>query len=515
MADPQPTNPNPSLEPTAPLPPAPRWWKWVGLKRRQGRIPFKPSLWGWTLIIVLGGAAGMLSFLEYSMQPDFCRSCHLMEPYYQAWHTSTHKTVSCPDCHFEPGLRNTLWGKFQASSQAVKFITGTYGSKPHAEVRDASCMREGCHETRLLEGKVAWDVQTPHGRTVTIRFDHTPHLKELRRGKQLRCVSCHSQIVQGQHIVVTTDTCYLCHFKDLEHGRDDQTIAGCKACHDAPKERIQTAVGLFNHAEFVDRGVGCQNCHSDSLAGDGNVPRQHCWNCHNKPADIAKYDQPELVHKLHVYEHKVECRSCHVQIEHNLIAGAPAGDDVVKAASHMLQDQGKCGQCHGGSHSASLDVYRGHGARGVPDLPSPMFRAQVDCIACHRFAENAGNVASMAGQTYITQQASCDYCHGNHYTDTLDQWRSQMAEQLANAQAALVSARTVCDNATLSAARKLDVQRALDDADFNINFVQLGRGVHNVNYATAALSAAQESCAKAVALATPAPTTQPVSEATR
>src|SRR5690606_25869693 len=134
--------------------------------------------------------------------------CHIMEPYYQAWHDSTHKDVPCADCHFEPGWRNTLHGKFQASSQAAKYITNTYGSKPHAEVRDASCMRSGCHEKRVLEGKVDWDVPTSRGDMITIRFDHTPHLEPDRRGKQLRCVSCHSQMVQGQHIVVTLDTCF-------------------------------------------------------------------------------------------------------------------------------------------------------------------------------------------------------------------------------------------------------------------------------------------------------------------
>jgi hypothetical protein len=115
-------------------------------------------------------------------------------------------------------LEKTLYGKFQASSQAVKYLTKTYGSKPHAEVRDVSCMRSGCHEKRLLEGKVNWTVKSVTGQDVTIRFDHRPHLTEERRGQHLRCVSCHSQIVQGQHLVVTLDTCFLCHFKGFERG---------------------------------------------------------------------------------------------------------------------------------------------------------------------------------------------------------------------------------------------------------------------------------------------------------
>ena len=122
------------------------WWmKLLGIRRRPGGRFFRyaPTVWGFVLLGGFTLAAGSAAFAEYSMQPDFCRSCHIMEPYYQAWHTSTHKNVPCTDCHFEPGLQNTLKGKFEASSQAAKFITGTYGSKPHAQINDVSCMRSG------------------------------------------------------------------------------------------------------------------------------------------------------------------------------------------------------------------------------------------------------------------------------------------------------------------------------------------------------------------------------------
>src|SRR5688572_1513789 len=210
---------------TAPAAKRPLLYRVLGLRRRQGRwLKVFPTRWGWCLLAFILFGAGSAGFAEYSMQPDFCRSCHIMEPYYVAWHESTHKGVACTKCHFEPGLEKTLYGKFQASSQAAKYITNTYGSKPHAEIRDSSCMREGCHTERLLKGKVNWTVKSVKGHDVTIKFDHTPHLTKERRGKQLRCVSCHSQIVQGQHLVVTLDTCYLCHFKGFEHGRNEKTL---------------------------------------------------------------------------------------------------------------------------------------------------------------------------------------------------------------------------------------------------------------------------------------------------
>jgi hypothetical protein len=43
----------------------------------------------------------------------------------------------------------------------------------------------------------------------------------------------------------------------------------------------------------------------------------------------------------------------------------------------------------------------------------------------------------------------------------------------------------------------LEVQRLLDDAGYNVRFVKLARGVHNVNYATALLNTAIENCTQA------------------
>jgi len=440
MSENQPTRPSNELAggenpvPTEAKAQRPVWQRIVGFKRRPGkRIPFGFTLWGWLLIVGVFGFGGMAGMAEYSMQPDFCQSCHIMEPYYRAWHESNHKNVACVDCHFEPGIGKTLYGKFQASSQAIKYITHTYGSKPHAEVHDVSCLRSGCHEKRLLEGKVNWPVKSSRGETITIKFDHKPHLTEERRGQQLRCVSCHSQIVQGQHIVVTVDTCFLCHFKGKEHGRNEQTLGGCKACHDAPKTQIRLATGNFNHADYLTRGVTCQNCHSDVIKGDGAVPRQVCWNCHNQASQISRYGETRAMHEAHVSLHKVECSSCHIKIEHNLDAGASVLASVTPDG-HVAITGSACNQCHQQTHGGPAELYRGIGGRGVPDMPSPMFRAQVDCIACHRHQLRTGESAQVVGQTYTAVQESCLYCHGNKYTGVLEDWKKRVNSQVASAE---------------------------------------------------------------------------------
>ena len=344
---------NPSEQPASA--PRPLIMRLLGIRRRPGkRLPIAPNKWGWFLLLLVIMGVGGAAFAEYSMQPSFCNSCHIMKPYFEAWHQSTHAKVPCVDCHFDPGLKNTLMGKWQASSQAVKYITQTYGSKPHAEVHDAACMRSGCHETRLLEGKVKWPVKNARGDTVTINFDHAPHLNQERRGRQLRCVSCHSQIVQGKHITVTVDACYLCHFKGLQHGRTEQTIGGCTGCHNAPKEQIKLATGMFAHSEYLNRGVTCENCHSDTIKGEGDVPRQVCWNCHNQTTQVARYGEDQFIHKTHVSDHKVECSSCHVVIEHRLDAAADSLF-VSGASGHVRSEGTSCAQCHESMHGGPVE----------------------------------------------------------------------------------------------------------------------------------------------------------------
>src|SRR5574341_1848217 len=237
-----------------------RWQKFMAFcglhvppPNRRDRLHLRPRFFK-----VLGAIAVALPLLllgtafKISTSPLLCNQCHIMKPYYQAWKTSKHNFVPCVDCHYPPGFRDTLWVKYQALSQVAKWATQTYSSKPFAEIEDASCLRSQCHATRLLQGKVTFK----RG----IIFDHRPHLEQPQRGRQLRCTSCHSQIVVGTHIEVTETTCFLCHFKGQRGAREVHPIGGCPLCHQPPKGDIQLAGGtVFNHRDFVDeRGTQCQ-----------------------------------------------------------------------------------------------------------------------------------------------------------------------------------------------------------------------------------------------------------------
>ncbi len=264
------------------------------------------------LVLVVGGLAVAAGLWHVSASPQFCNSCHIMRPYVEAWKVSKHAGVACVQCHYPPGFRDTLWVKFQAVTQVVKWATQTYSSKPFAVVEDASCFRSGCHSGSQLEsrGTVAF------GRS--IKFDHRPHLDPGRVGRQLPCTACHAQIVVDTHFQIDTSTCFLCHFKGTQSGRALTPIAGCTGCHQPPKGDIRIDSIRFNHDEMVRRGVGCEKCHLNVVEGEGQAPRERCFSCHNQPQKINRYPETATLHQVHVAEHRVECTRCHTEIKHRL-----------------------------------------------------------------------------------------------------------------------------------------------------------------------------------------------------
>lgn len=419
------------------------------------------------LVAFLVALPSGFAFMEYSTQPEFCSSCHNMVPYVKSWEDSSHGRagVGCIDCHFEPGVIETLEGKWKASTQLVKYVTSTEGSKPWAQVSDASCMRGGCHNTRLLDGKVDFEI----GRT-SIPFDHTPHLTEMRRDKKLRCTSCHSQLVQGQHLTVTASTCLLCHFKGAE---EDPKLSQCTTCHTPPEKPIDVGAGFaFEHAEYVKRGVGCESCHAGVTQGTGEVPRHRCASCHAIQEHIDRYEDTEFLHRKHVTDHKVDCLECHTEMTHQ-----------VRPPKKV--DAGGCGQCHGGGHGVAESFYRGEGGRGAPVTPNPMFLTRVDCSGCHR---DFGHGMARTGTT-PAKEVACLACHGPAYEGVMARWQSAFgpaAEAVAAevaAAAAAAQASPAADDAT---------RRALADAQHDAALVvQDGsRGVHNPWFARKLLESA-------------------------
>jgi hypothetical protein len=410
-----------------------------GLLRKHMRV--LAALVGALVVLVL---LLNLAVSRVAQRSSFCATCHYMAPYVEGWKTSKHAAVDCVRCH--------PYGSKAVAASTIRYLSGAYNPRPRAEVDDHTCLASGCHEQRLLKSQ-----ETFRGR---IRFDHQVHLTTKPRGIQLRCTSCHNQIVQKGHVTVTEQVCYTCHFKGAGPG---EAVTGCETCHGSPKQVVEHAGFSFSHQSYLKIGVACSQCHVQVVTGDAEVPKERCAACHvgreNRIQDV------QFIHDNHIAKHQVDCQECHSTIRHGKI----------KLVEPL---EVGCESCHIHQHSLRKLMYIGTGGKLIPDLPSRMFAAQVSCTGCHIHITEKGAVLSHEART-TAQREACVKCHEPGYDKMYDDWKAAMAKLVQ-------SYGTFLGEAEKQVAGKPVPKKyagALPEAREAYLFVKEGRGEHNVEYA--------------------------------
>jgi nitrate/TMAO reductase-like tetraheme cytochrome c subunit len=427
-----------------------------------------------TLVLISLGVflVVFVASVELTSTSRFCSVCHYMKPFYNSWKASSHGTIECKVCHYPPGIRNTIKAKMEGLVMVGRYWTKLYlKSKPWAEIQDESCLQKGCHDRRLLEGRVPFK---------TVVFDHKAHFADLKRGKQLRCTSCHSQIVQGQHITVTESSCFLCHFKQTENFPQ---VSSCGLCH--KKDFLTSNKARYDHSAVYDKGFACDKCHSKIILGDGAVPRENCFKCHFEQDRLNKYDDTSLIHTNHITKNKIECDQCHLDIQHKIVKDIQAIAD--------------CQACHTNLHQAQKILYTGQGGKGVDHpMPNVMLEKGLSCKGCHMFHEETGG-RLIRSSTSISREEACESCHGKGFARILKDWEASTAKKLAAVDAIYKKAAGEVQGAKEPA--RTQAAKLLDDAAFNIDVVERGKSVHNINYAQELLRASVDSIERALKLA--------------
>ncbi|MBN1223284.1 MAG: cytochrome c3 family protein [Candidatus Aminicenantes bacterium] len=420
-------------------------------------------------LIILAGVAVIFVVLlviaiEFTSHSGFCASCHYMKPFFQSWEISSHAAFECSKCHYPPsgGIRSKLRKKIEGLVMVGRYWTKLYvKSKPWAEIRDENCLQSGCHDKRLLEGVVKFK---------KIVFDHKIHLTDLRRGKQLQCTSCHSQIVQGEHITVTESTCFICHFKESEHFPQ---IAACSHCH-KKNILINEETSRYNHTLVFENGYSCDKCHSHTITGDGEVPKENCYKCHYERERLEKYDDTDLMHTEHISEDKIECNQCHLDIQHNIIKDIEAIAD--------------CRTCHTDFHMAQKNLYMGEGGKGIAHaLPNVMLEKGLSCKGCHIFHEESGGQL-IKSDTFISKAQACESCHGQGFSRILAEWETSTNKKLKEIKS--IYERSWREVRESKHAKRENAESLIKDALFNIELVDKGKSVHNIAYSQELLASA-------------------------
>lgn len=396
---------------------------------------------------------------EYTSQPSFCPTCHYMESFHQSWQTSSHSKVACVECHFEPGLTGTVKGKLNGLVQIVSYVSLTYKKrKPAAEIPDNTCARSGCHERQAFEDSTY--------NFKGVQFSHKNHLQELRNGKTLKCTSCHSQIVQTTHMEVTTSTCYNCHMKksaDPEHKFDK--LSNCTTCHNwENKSKDEMASFRYNHTAVVENKIACVDCHSNTVAGSGNVDKERCFQCHFETEKLTKIGDTKLVHETHITKHSLKCASCHNTIEHKIQKMDPTAPP-------------DCQSCHSNAHLSQVSLYTGENGFNVEKSPSTMFLNGINCKGCHVLHEtDKKNIT-----TSKASGSSCNKCHGKGFERLIDEWEAGTSKRLQTINSIYRTASSIVSSSKSD--RKPEAEELLKQAMHNIKIVEIGKSVHSVSFA--------------------------------
>ena len=402
---------------------------------KKGYNRHKKGVWIFIAFLFFCFVVFVTAAYKISETPWFCGTCHNMTVYVDSWKQSTHKDVPCLACHYKPGFWNHLVGKWQDGQVSlVYFITGKVITRPHAEIDDLSCLQSGCHKRDDLNKEIVFK---------NVIFNHVQHLDKMKRDMQLRCTTCHSQIVQGAHITVTEENCFICHFQKGKGQKEYFT--GCTSCHFEARGDIKIDSFNFNHKKFVKRGVKCETCHTNVVTGDGHIKDNACLQCHNKREILeAKYTH-EVLHKNHVTDHKVECFHCHTSIKHG----------IVKAHS-VKGNFGECANCHkAGIHEANLSMYLGKGAKLTKGTPDRKALLNMDCSVCHK-----------PGTSLTNAQNACKECHGTFTDGMVDRWKKLQKVRQDELQKDINGFQG----------------KILDQVLFNQDFIKKGNAIHNILY---------------------------------
>jgi cytochrome c nitrite reductase small subunit len=135
-------------------------------------------------VLVLAAAGSFAAFgppglYAKSESPEFCGSCHVLQPEYEAWfHSGAHSRIKCIDCHLpNNNLANHLvWKSLEGVKDSVKFHSGMVSADIRLSDHGARVVADNCRRchaetvARINEERRCWDChrRISHKRTGTM-----------------------------------------------------------------------------------------------------------------------------------------------------------------------------------------------------------------------------------------------------------------------------------------------------------------------------------------------------------
>lgn len=137
------------------------------------------------LAIMLLGILAVVG-MHYTSQPNFCASCHQIEPSVVSWSVGPHKDVTCLKCHADPGTVGYVKRKIGGLKEVYLHVTNQIPDKIETKIiNPATCL--SCH-TGSSEFPKAKNLLMVSGERAP-NFQHTEILQN-----KTSCVICHQNV---------------------------------------------------------------------------------------------------------------------------------------------------------------------------------------------------------------------------------------------------------------------------------------------------------------------------------
>jgi len=307
----------------------------------EKEMPLKGKIIIAVLLLTILGGAGFASFRFYDFtqhNPNFCVSCHLMKPAFEAWETSVHQKINCHECHH--------LAVDEMNQLLISFVFHRPTEVPprHGKIIVPWKYCVECH----------WETSPEYPDAPKINNSRL-HAKHYFM-EQIECSKCHGY--ETHRFVPEARFCVRCHQGKVVHGTGMGELA-CLNCHTdrttdlrPGRNKCLYCHGTEKNREMVEEGGTIDATHfipdSETVkkAIKIDVPKDapmqfKCYLCH-KPHDKVRPDWGN-------------CISCHRNIT-----------EVGKHGMHIQYFGAKCEDCHR-PHSWSINKER----------------AKKVCVKCH------------------------------------------------------------------------------------------------------------------------------------
>jgi hypothetical protein len=136
-----------------------------------------------------------------------------------------------------------------------------------------------------------------------------------------------------------------------------------------------------------------------------------------------------------------------------------------------------CQSCHSNAHTSQVSLFTGENGFDVEKTPSAMFLNGINCRGCHVFHE----MDKMDITTSKAGGKSCEKCHGKGYDRLIVQWKEGTEKRLAAINAIYNTVNSIVG--ITGGDKKSEVDELMEQAKHNIRIVEVGKSVHNVQFA--------------------------------